>query len=168
MGMDVFIVGPLPTPAVSMLTNPCGRHRRDDIASHNAYYDNGIKFFDAEGRKFSDETEAKIENLIEQDLTPLLAPSHVLGRAKRIEDAVGRYVEYVKRTFPTGLNLRGLRIVLDCANGASYKIAPKILWELGAEEIATTPDGLTLTECGSTNLLKLKARCGISQILALL
>lgn len=162
MGMDVFIVGPLPTPAVSMLT----KSLRADIgvmisASHNAYYDNGIKFFDAEGRKFSDETEAKIENLIEQDLTPLLAPSHMLGRAKRIEDAVGRYIEYVKRTFPVGLNLRGLRIVLDCANGASYKIAPKILWELGAEviEIATTPDGFNINrECGSTNLLKLKTK----------
>lgn len=154
MGMDVFLVGPMPTPAVSMLV----RSMRCDLgvmisASHNPFHDNGIKLFGPDGYKLSDEVEAKIEALMANGLKNHLAAPEKLGRAKRIDDAQGRYTEYVKQTFPKGLNLDGLKIVLDCANGAAYKVAPEVLWELGAEVIAvgTDPNGFNINDgCGST------------------
>ena len=154
VGMDVFLFGPLPTPAVAMLT----RSLRADIgvmitASHNQYQDNGIKFFGPDGRKLSDEHESQIEALMENGLETGLATSPKLGRAKRIDDSQARYIEFVKRTFPRSLTLEGMRIVLDCANGASYKVGPEALWELGAEVIplGVTPDGLNINSgCGST------------------
>lgn len=154
VGMDVFLVGPVPTPAVSMLT----RSLRADIgimisASHNPYFDNGIKIFDAEGNKLSDVLEFEIEQLIDGDITPFLATSDNLGRVKRLDDGRERYVEFVKNSFPKDKSLNGLKIVIDCANGASYAIAPKILWELGAEVIAigVEPNGFNINEkCGST------------------
>ena len=154
VGMDVFLFGPLPTPAVAMLT----RSLRADIgvmitASHNQYQDNGIKFFGPDGRKLSDEHESQIEALMENGLESGLATSPKLGRAKRIDDSQARYIEFAKRTFPRALTLEGMRIVLDCANGASYKVAPEALWELGAEVIplGVSPDGLNINSgCGST------------------
>jgi phosphoglucosamine mutase len=154
VGMDVFQFGPLPTPAVAMLT----RSLRADIgvmitASHNQYQDNGIKFFGPDGRKLSDEHEAQIEALMDGGLESGLATSPKLGRAKRIDDSQARYIEFAKRTFPRALTLEGMRIVLDCANGASYKVAPEALWELGAEVIplGVTPDGFNINSgCGST------------------
>jgi phosphoglucosamine mutase len=153
-GMDVILLGPLPTPAVAMLT----KSLRADLgvmisASHNPYQDNGIKLFGPDGIKLSDEIEAKIEALAATGATEDLAPSEALGRASRLDDAIGRYVEYVKATFPSGLTLDGLKIVVDCANGASYKVAPTVLWELGAEviPIAVQPDGKNINErCGAT------------------
>jgi phosphoglucosamine mutase len=154
VGMDVFLFGPLPTPAVAMLT----RSLRADLgvmisASHNHFEDNGIKFFGPEGLKLSDAREAAIEELMSNGLEDGLATSRKIGRAKRIDDAQARYIEYAKRTFPKNLTLDGLRIVIDCANGAAYKVAPAILWELGAEviEIGADPNGLNINhECGST------------------
>ncbi|NBV06385.1 MAG: phosphoglucosamine mutase [Proteobacteria bacterium] len=159
VGMDVFLVGPVPTPAVSMLT----RSIRADIgimisASHNPYYDNGIKIFTRNGHKLSDQLEREIEDLIEGDITPHLAESKNFGRVKRLDDASNRYIEFVKNSFPKDKTLTGIKIVVDCANGASYKIAPKIFWELGAEviEIGTEPDGFNINEkCGSTHPEKL-------------
>ena len=153
-GMDVFLFGPVPTPAVAMLT----RSLRADIgvmisASHNPYDDNGIKLFGPDGYKLSDAQEQDIERLIESDHGAKLAPSDKIGRAKRIEDAQARYIESVKRTFPKELRLEGLRIVVDTANGAAYKVAPAALWELGAEiiQIGNEPNGLNINEkCGST------------------
>jgi len=153
-GMDVFLFGPLPTPAVAMLT----RSLRADIgvmisASHNPFDDNGIKLFGPDGYKLSDAQEQEIEKLIESDHGAKLAPSEKIGRAKRIEDAQARYIESVKRTFPKELRLEGLRIVVDTANGASYKVAPAAFWELGAEivQIGDDPNGLNINEkCGST------------------
>jgi len=153
-GMDVFLFGPVPTPAVAMLT----RSLRADIgvmisASHNPYDDNGIKLFGPDGYKLSDAQEQDIERLIESDHGAKLAPSDKIGRAKRIEDAQARYIESVKRTFPKDLRLEGLRIVVDTANGAAYKVAPAALWELGAEiiQIGNEPNGLNINEkCGST------------------
>ncbi len=155
VGMDVVLVGPLPTPAVAMLT----RSLRADVgvmisASHNPYQDNGIKLFNREGFKLSDEAEAEIELLMTGDMSDVRAPAGTLGRARRLDDAVGRYVESVKQTFPRGTRLDGLRIVVDCANGAAYKVAPEILWELGAEvfSIGVKPDGLNINkDCGSTH-----------------
>jgi phosphoglucosamine mutase len=155
VGMDVFQFGPLPTPAVAMLT----RSLRADMgvmitASHNPYQDNGIKFFGPDGRKLSDEHEAAIEALMDNGLESGLATSPKLGRAKRIDDAQARYIEFVKNTFPRRLTLEGLRIVVDCANGAAYKVAPAALWELGAEVIAIgdQPDGFNINaNCGSTS-----------------
>jgi phosphoglucosamine mutase len=155
VGMDVFLVGPVPTPAVSMLT----KSMRADIgimisASHNPYHDNGIKIFTREGHKLSDELEKEIEALIESDMSQFLAKSSNLGKVKRLDDASNRYIEFVKNSFPKDKNLTGLKIVVDCANGAAYKIAPKIFWELGAEviEIGVNPDGLNINEnCGSTH-----------------
>lgn len=153
MGMDVVLVGPLPTPAVAVLT----RSLRADMgvvisASHNPYADNGIKLFGPDGYKLSDEEEAEIEKLMDgADLEP--AESADLGRARRLDDAQGRYIEYVKQTFPRGLRLDGLRIVVDCANGAAYKVAPTILWELGADvvSIGVEPDGTNINRnCGAT------------------
>ncbi len=155
VGMDVFQFGPLPTPAVAMLT----RSLRADLgvmisASHNAYHDNGIKLFGPDGYKLSDEVEAEIERLIQGEIEPLLAEPDRLGRAKRIEDAQARYIEFAKRTFPRTLSLEGMRVVIDCANGAAYKVAPAALWELGAEvfEIGVDPDGFNINKkCGSTH-----------------
>ena len=173
VGMDVFLVGPVPTPAVSMLT----KSMRADIgimisASHNPYYDNGIKIFKRDGHKLSDQVEAEIEALIDGDITPFLAAPQNLGRVKRLDDASNRYIEFVKNSFSKDKTLNGLKIVVDCANGAAYSIAPKILWELGAEviEIGTSPDGFNINEkCGSTHpealcakVLEVKAGIGIA------
>ena len=155
MGMDVILVGPMPTPAVAMLT----RSLRADLgvmisASHNAFQDNGIKLFGPDGYKLSDETEREIETLVEQGVLSDLAPSDHLGRAKRLDDAEGRYIEFAKNTFPKGLRLDGLKIVIDCAHGAAYKVAPAALWELGADvvRIGVTPDGFNINrDCGSTS-----------------
>jgi phosphoglucosamine mutase len=155
MGLDVFLVGPVPTPAISMLT----RSLRADIgimisASHNPYFDNGIKIFDAKGEKLDDEIESEIENLIEADLSKYLANPSELGRVKRLEDARGRYIEFVKNSFARDKNLSGLKIVVDCANGASYSMAPTIFRELGAEvfEIGVEPNGFNINlDCGSTH-----------------
>lgn len=155
MGMDVIMVGPMPTPAIPMLT----RSLRADLgvmisASHNAFEDNGIKLFGPDGYKLSDATEAQIEALVAEGSTRELAPAAELGRAKRLEDAEGRYIEFAKNTFPKGLRLDGLKIVIDCANGAAYKAAPAALWELGADvvRLGVSPDGFNINkDCGSTN-----------------
>jgi phosphoglucosamine mutase len=154
VGMDVFLLGPMPTPAVAMLT----RSLRADIgvmisASHNRYDDNGIKLFDPDGYKLSDDVEREIERLIESDTTELLAAPGAIGRATRVESAQERYIEFAKRTLPKNLKLSGLRIVIDCAHGAAYKVAPEALWELGAEviKIGVEPDGRNINhKCGST------------------
>jgi phosphoglucosamine mutase len=154
-GMDVFLFGPLPTPAVAMLT----RSLRADLgimisASHNPYHDNGIKFFGPDGYKLSDNQELDIERLIDSDMSHLLAKPDKLGRAKRIEDAQARYIEFAKRTFPKELRLDGLRVVIDTAHGAAYKVAPEALWELGAEvvQIGDDPNGFNINkDCGSTS-----------------
>lgn len=173
VGMDVFLVGPVPTPAVSMLT----RSIRADIgimisASHNPYCDNGIKIFTRDGHKLSDEIEKEIEALIDGDITPHLAEPKNLGRVKRLDDASNRYIEFVKNSFPKDKTLTNLKIVVDCANGAAYRIAPQIFWELGAEviEIGTEPNGFNINEkCGSTHpealrqkVLEEKANIGIA------
>jgi phosphoglucosamine mutase len=153
-GMDVVLAGPLPTPGVAMLT----RSLRADLgvmisASHNLYEDNGIKLFGPDGFKLSDETELEIEALMEADLGSQLAAPAKLGRASRLNDAAGRYIEVAKASFPRGLRLDGLKIVVDCANGAAYKVAPAVLWELGADviEVGVKPDGFNINRgCGST------------------
>ncbi len=154
VGMDVFQTGPMPTPAVAMLT----RSMRCDLgvmisASHNPYDDNGIKLFGPDGYKLSDEIEDKIETLIDSDLTKNLAKSADLGRAKRIDGVHDRYIEFAKRTLPRAMSFEGMRIVVDCANGASYQVVPEALWELGAEVIpvGVEPDGFNINrDCGST------------------
>ncbi|WP_157016510.1 phosphoglucosamine mutase [Mesorhizobium xinjiangense] len=158
-GMDVFLLGPVPTPAVAMLA----RSLRADIgvmisASHNPFYDNGIKLFGPDGYKLSDEIEARIESMLDKDLDAELATSEGLGRAKRIDGVHDRYIEFAKRTLPRSMSLAGLRIVIDCANGAAYKVAPAALWELGAEVIAINdePNGLNINDdCGSTHPMNL-------------
>ncbi len=153
VGMDVVLLGPMPTPAVAMLT----RSMRADLgvmisASHNPYADNGIKLFGPDGYKLSDEAEMAIERRMEQK--PKLAKSEMIGRARRIDDARGRYVQFAKDTFPEHLRLDGLKIVVDCANGAAYHVAPDTLWELGAEvmPLGVSPDGLNINDqCGSTH-----------------
>ena len=153
VGMDVTLLGPLPTPAVAMLT----RSLRADLgvmisASHNPYQDNGIKLFGPDGFKLSDEDELTIEAKMSNGLEVYRVGSDHLGRAKRLDDANGRYIEYAKNTFPRGLRLDGLKIVVDCANGAAYKVAPTVLWELGAEvvPVAVAPDGFNINKnCGS-------------------
>ena len=153
VGMDVVLLGPLPTPAVAMLT----RSLRADLgvmisASHNPYEDNGIKLFGPDGFKLSDEDELTIESHMFNGLESYRVGSDHLGRAKRLDDAVGRYIEYAKNSFPRGLRLDGLKIVVDCANGAAYKVAPTVLWELGAEvvPVAVSPDGFNINKnCGS-------------------
>ena len=154
VGMDVMLVGPMPTPAIAMLT----RSLRADLgvvisASHNPYEDNGIKFFGPDGYKLSDIVEKKIETqALTDDLTNLTTPSN-LGRAWRLEDAPGRYIEFVKSTFPKKIRLDGLKIVVDCANGAAYKVAPTVFWELGADiiPIGIDPDGCNINlNCGAT------------------
>ncbi|MDB5591409.1 phosphoglucosamine mutase [Enterovirga sp.] len=154
VGMDVLLLGPMPTPAVAMLT----RSMRCDLgvmisASHNPYEDNGIKIFGPDGYKLSDETEQEIEALLDGELTSRLARPDSLGRAKRIESVHARYIEFAKRTLPRQLDLEGLRVVVDCANGAAYKVAPETLWELGADVIAigVEPDGFNINrDVGST------------------
>lgn len=155
MGMDVILVGPLPTPAVALLT----RSMRCDLglmlsASHNPYEDNGIKLFGPDGHKLSDDVELAIERHVLNGMDDKLAPPSELGRARRLEDVMGRYVEFAKQTFPKGSTLSGLQIVLDCANGAGYRVAPEVLWELGAEiiPIGVSPDGRNINQdCGSTS-----------------
>ncbi|MGL5009036.1 MAG: phosphoglucosamine mutase [Paracoccaceae bacterium] len=152
-GMNVLLLGPVPTPAVGFLT----RSMRADLgvmisASHNPHHDNGIKFFGPDGFKLSDEAEAEIEAILAEDIVP--AKPENIGRAKRIEDGRGRYQEFAKTTFPSGLRLDGLKVVIDCANGAAYKAAPDVLWELGADviRVGVTPNGKNINEnCGSTH-----------------
>ena len=154
VGMDVILVGPMPTPAVAMLT----RALRADLgvmisASHNLFADNGIKLFGPDGYKLSDEMEARIEASVDSGAHGL-APPNALGRARRLDDAEGRYIEFVKNSFPQPLGLEGRRIVIDCAHGAAYKVAPTVLWELGAEviTIGAEPDGFNINRgCGSTD-----------------
>jgi phosphoglucosamine mutase len=162
VGMDVFLFGPVPTPAVAMLT----RSLRADLgvmisASHNPFADNGIKLFGPDGYKLSDQKELDIERLLEGGDGLLLAAPERLGRAKRVDDAQARYIEFAKRTFPKDLRLDGVRVVVDCANGAGYKVAPAALWELGAEvfSIGVEPDGFNINDkCGSTAPEKLSAK----------
>ena len=152
VGMDVVMVGPMPTPAVAMLTTSM----RADIgvmisASHNPFADNGIKLFGPDGYKLSDAAETEIEALIDGDVP--LVPSDRIGRARRVEDAQGRYIHFAKSTFPTDMRLDGLRVVVDCAHGAAYKVAPSALWELGADIVAigVTPNGTNINDgVGST------------------
>ena len=161
-GMDVFQLGPVPTPAVAMLT----RSLRADIgvmisASHNPYHDNGIKLFGPNGYKLSDEIETQIEALIDEDLTARLAKDGGIGAASRIDGVTDRYVEFIKRTLPREMSLEGLRVVVDCANGAAYKVAPAALWELGADvvTIGAEPDGVNINaECGSTHTAALQRK----------
>ncbi|AWV19373.1 MULTISPECIES: phosphoglucosamine mutase [Methylobacterium] len=154
VGMDVLLLGPVPTPAVAMLT----RSMRADLgvmisASHNPFEDNGIKLFGPDGFKLNDAIEHEIEGLIDADMHKRLSGSNDLGRAKRIESVHARYIEFAKRTLPRQVTLDGLRVVVDCANGAAYRVAPETLWELGAEVIAigTEPDGFNINrDVGST------------------
>jgi phosphoglucosamine mutase len=160
-GMDVRLFGPLPTPAVAMMT----RSMRADLgvmisASHNAFSDNGIKLFGPDGYKLSDQREAEIEAHMDEGLQADLVAPEDLGRVKRIDDAQARYVEIIKATFPRDLDLSGLRVVVDCANGAAYKVAPTALYELGAEvhAIGVAPDGFNINqECGSTHTAAMAA-----------
>jgi phosphoglucosamine mutase len=160
VGMDVVLLGPMPTPAVAMLTTSM----RADLgvmisASHNPFADNGINLFGPDGYKLSDEAERAIERRLEKE--PKLAKPELIGRAKRIDDARGRYVHHAKSTFPERLRLDGLKVVLDCANGAAYQVAPDALWELGAEvvSIGISPNGLNINDgCGSTHPEMLQKR----------
>jgi len=153
VGMDVVLLGPMPTPAVAMLT----RSMRADLgvmisASHNPFADNGIKLFGPDGYKLGDEDEREIERRLEKG--PKLAKPELIGRARRIDDARGRYIQFAKDTFPEHLRLDGLKVVVDCANGAAYHVAPETLWELGAEVIplGVSPDGININDdCGSTH-----------------
>ena len=171
MGMDVINVGPLPSPAVAMLT----RSMRADLgvvisASHNPYLDNGIKFFNSNGYKLTDEEEREIDALLGTDLS--LACPNSIGKIRHLDGARGRYMEFVKSTLPRDFTLSGLKIVIDCAHGAAYKVAPTVLWELGADviPIGVTPDGSNINEnCGATSLklvkqtvLDYKAHLGIA------
>ena len=154
VGMDVLLLGPMPTPAVAMLT----RSMRADLgvmisASHNPFDDNGIKLFGPDGCKLSDEVEREIEKLMDTNVSKQLAKSADLGRAKRIDGVHDRYIEFAKRTLPKAMSLDGLRVVVDCANGAAYRVAPEALWELGAEvfSMGVEPDGFNINkDCGST------------------
>ena len=163
VGMDVLLVGPMPTPAVAMLT----KSMRADLgvmisASHNPFEDNGIKLFGPQGFKLSDDVEKQIEQLLDEPIDKRLAQSASLGRARRIDGVHDRYIEFAKRTLPRDLSLDGLRVVIDCANGAAYKVAPEALWELGADviPIGVEPDGFNINkECGSTAPEALSGRC---------
>jgi phosphoglucosamine mutase len=154
-GLDVFLLGPIPTPGVAMLT----RSLRADVgvmisASHNPFEDNGIKLFGPDGYKLSDDLEGQIEELLEKDMTAQLAKSQEIGRAKRVEGDIYRYIEHAKRTLPRDVTLQGLRVAIDCANGAAYKVAPLALWELGADvvTIGNEPNGTNINlDCGSTH-----------------
>ena len=160
-GMDVFLLGPLPTPAMAMLT----RSLRADLgvmisASHNPFHDNGVKFFGPDGFKLSDETESEVERLMKEGPGVGLAGPADLGRVKRVDDAGARYIEFAKAAFPRRLSLEGVRVVIDCANGAGYKVAPTVLWELGAEvkSIGVEPNGFNINhDVGSTAPKKLQA-----------
>src|SRR5437763_9659605 len=162
VGMDVLLLGPMPTPAVSMLT----RSMRADLgvmisASHNPYDDNGIKLFGPDGYKLSDEVENEIEQIVDSDIKKRLAKSPDLGRAKRIDGVHDRYIEFAKRTLPRALEFDGMRVVIDCANGAAYRVAPGALWELGAEvfSVGVEPDGFNINkDCGSTAPAALTAK----------
>ncbi|HEY3224239.1 MAG TPA: phosphoglucosamine mutase [Pseudolabrys sp.] len=162
VGMDVLLTGPIPTPAVGMLA----RSMRADLgvmisASHNPFDDNGIKLFGPDGYKLSDETEGRIEDLLDSDLGKQLAKSADLGRAKRIDGVQDRYIEFAKLTLPKAVSFEGLRVVIDCANGAAYRVAPGTLWELGADviSIGVDPDGLNINkDCGSTDLVALSRK----------
>ncbi len=160
MGIDVMLLGPLPTPAVAMLTRTLRAHLGVMIsASHNPFKDNGIKFFDAQGFKLNCEQERHIEELTLKGNFSLAAAEN-FGKARRVDDALGRYNEFVKSSFPKGMRLDGLKIVVDCANGAAYKVAPQVLWELGADVIAigNTPDGVNINlECGATHVESLQS-----------
>ena len=164
-GMDPILVGPIPTPAVAMLT----RSLRADLgvmisASHNLFQDNGIKLFGPDGYKLSDATELAIEARVNGSKTNELAAPEKLGKALRLDDAQGRYIEFVKQTFPRGLTLEGLKIVIDCANGAAYKVAPTVLKELGAELIilGVEPDGYNINlNCGSTSTELMQAQVAV-------
>ncbi len=155
MGMDVILLGPMPTPAVAMLT----RSLRADLgvmlsASHNPYQDNGVKLFGPDGYKLSDAVEAEIEASVANGNGDGLSSSERLGRARRLDDAQGRYIEFAKQSFPRGLRLDGLKIVVDCAHGAAYKVAPTVLWELGAAivPIGVQPDGTNINRnCGAVH-----------------
>jgi phosphoglucosamine mutase len=155
VGMDVLLLGPMPTPAVAMLT----KSMRADLgvmisASHNLFDDNGIKLFGPAGFKLSDDVEAQIELLMDENLDKRLAQSASLGRARRIDGVHDRYIEFAKRTLPRDIDLDGLRVVVDCANGAAYKVVPEALWELGADviSIGVEPDGFNINkDCGSTS-----------------
>jgi phosphoglucosamine mutase len=152
-GVDAFVLGPIPTPAVAMLT----RSLRCDIgvmisASHNPYEDNGIKLFGPDGYKLSDAIESQIEELLDQEIGPQLASAEEIGRAKRVDGVQDRYIEFAKRTLPRDITLNGLRVAIDCANGAAYKVAPAVLWELGAEVVSlgVEPNGTNINlNCGS-------------------
>jgi len=154
VGMDVFQLGPMPTPAVAMLT----RSLRADLgvmisASHNPFIDNGIKLFGPDGYKLSDDKEQEIELLMEGESSELLAGAELIGRATRIDSARERYIEFAKRTLPKNIRFDGIRVVIDCANGAAYSVAPAALWELGAEvfSLGVEPDGFNINkDCGST------------------
>lgn len=160
VGMDVTLFGPLPTPGVAMMT----RSLRADLgvmisASHNSFEDNGLKLFGPDGFKLSDDIELEIESRMDRALDDKLASAEALGRARRVDDAQARYVEIVKATFPRGMRLSGLRVCVDCANGAAYKVAPAALYELGAEvfPIGVAPDGFNINrEVGSTDTLALR------------
>lgn len=162
VGMDVLLLGPVPTPAVGMLT----RSMRADLgvmisASHNPFDDNGIKLFGPDGFKLSDEVEQEIETLIDEDLAKRLAKPAEIGRARRLEGVHARYIEYAKRTLPRNQSFEGIRVVVDCANGAGYKVAPEALWELGAEvvSIGVEPDGMNINrDVGSTSPAALSAK----------
>lgn len=162
MGMNVIQVGPIPTAGIAMLT----RSMRADLgvmitASHNQFQDNGLKFFDADGFKLCSETQKEIEAMIETDMTAYLSPPEECGKATRLDDASGRYVEHVKSSFPKGETLAGMKIVLDCANGAAYKVAPQIFWELEADviTIGTQPNGRNINQnCGATDLKALQCK----------
>ncbi len=159
MGVDVMLLGPLPTPAVAMLTRTLRAHLGVMIsASHNPFRDNGIKFFDAQGFKLTNQNEQYIEELTHQNKFAL-ASAEKFGKARRVDDALGRYNEFVKSSFPRGMRLDGLKIVVDCANGAAYKVAPQLLWELGADVIAigNTPNGVNINlDCGATHVAPLQ------------
>lgn len=162
VGMDVVLVGPIPTPAIAMLT----RSLRADLgvmisASHNPYQDNGIKIFGADGYKLSDPLESAIESLLDSEEGPTLAAPDALGKASRLDDALGRYVEFVKGSLPRKTSLEGMKIVIDAANGAGYKAAPQVLWEMGAEIVpmAVSPNGRNINDgCGATDTRALQAR----------
>lgn len=161
-GLDVFLLGPIPTPAVAMLT----RSLRADIgvmisASHNPYQDNGIKLFGPDGFKLSDEIEHRIEQLMDEDIHLQLARPDAIGRAKRVDGVHDRYIEFAKRTLPKDITLSGMRVVIDCANGAGYKVAPAALWELGADVVAIgeDPNGTNINlNCGSTHPVALSRK----------
>ncbi|MCO6406889.1 MULTISPECIES: phosphoglucosamine mutase [Hoeflea] len=161
-GLDVFLLGPIPTPAVAMLT----RSLRADIgvmisASHNPYQDNGIKLFGPDGFKLSDDLEHRIEELMDEDIHLQLARPDAIGRAKRVDGVHDRYIEFAKRTLPKDITLAGMRVVIDCANGAGYKVAPAALWELGADVIAIgeEPNGTNINlNCGSTHPVALSRK----------